>query len=57
MNAKLRNRVKAIRIAPGVYEAITHLRMYILTEIDDCSEAGRREDLHADEKSAESFAG
>lgn len=29
----------------------------MLTKIDACSEAGRREDVHANEEGAESFAG
>lgn len=58
--AKLRNRVRAIRIVAGICKQLLfycHLRIYILTEIYGCSEAGRRQDLHADEEGAESFAG
>lgn len=36
---------------------ISFVSVYILIkEINDCSEAGRREDLYADEEGTESFA-
>lgn len=56
--ANLRNEVRVVRIATGIYKQLllSHSRVYILTVIDGCSEAGRREDLHADEESTESFA-
>lgn len=59
--ATLRNVIRTIRIVAAIYKQLLlycHLKIYILLiiKIDCCSKVGRREDLHADEESTESFA-